>query len=167
MADKTAAVKPVCALLNNYSVEMTAKDGPHLEEAADIIPQGTKIPVTFLPGDTLEMRIAAAKRARSGLSADPSHLGTSAEVARGTGRLPRPLAARSENRPCFRRCGRPSAANGSLRGCAVDHPHRPPRKIRNPTDRHIGLSRGPSRYRQREIVAGQAGQAGRHPGTRP
>ena len=54
----------MCALLNNYSIEMTAKDLRHLEEAADIIPQGTKIPVTFLPGETFELRIAAAKRAR-------------------------------------------------------------------------------------------------------
>src|SRR5260370_7285599 len=60
----TTAAKPVCALLNNYSIEMTAKDLPHLEAAADIIPQGTKIPVTFLPGETFEMRIAAAKRVR-------------------------------------------------------------------------------------------------------
>jgi methylenetetrahydrofolate reductase (NADPH) len=50
--------------LNNYSIEMTAKDVPQLEAAADIIPQGTKIPVTFLPGETFEMRIAAAKRVR-------------------------------------------------------------------------------------------------------
>jgi methylenetetrahydrofolate reductase (NADPH) len=63
-AAKTAAVTPVCALLNNYSIEMTAKDVPHLEAAADIIPQGTKIPVTFLPGETFDMRIAAAKRVR-------------------------------------------------------------------------------------------------------
>jgi methylenetetrahydrofolate reductase (NADPH) len=41
---------------------MTAKDVAHLEEAADLIPKGTKIPVTFLPGETFEMRIAAAKR---------------------------------------------------------------------------------------------------------
>jgi methylenetetrahydrofolate reductase (NADPH) len=60
----TAATNPVCALLNNYSIEMTAKDVPHLEEAADIIPPGTKIPVAFLPGETFEMRIAAAKRVR-------------------------------------------------------------------------------------------------------
>jgi len=52
------------ALLTNYSIEMTAKDVPHLESAADVIPQGTKIPVTFLPGETFEMRIAAAKRVR-------------------------------------------------------------------------------------------------------
>src|SRR3984893_11054847 len=64
MAGKTPAAERVCALLNNYSIEMTAKDVPHLEEAADVIPQGTKIPVTFLPGETFEMRIAAAKRVR-------------------------------------------------------------------------------------------------------
>lgn len=52
------------SLLNNYSIEMTAKDIAHLEQAADLIPQGTKIPVTFLPGETFEMRVAAAKRAR-------------------------------------------------------------------------------------------------------
>jgi len=64
MPAKTAAAKPVRDLLDKYSIEMTAKDVPHLEEAADIIPQGTKIPVTFLPGETFDMRIAAAKRVR-------------------------------------------------------------------------------------------------------
>jgi methylenetetrahydrofolate reductase (NADPH) len=64
MAGKEPAAQPVCALLDQYSIEMTAKDVPHLEEAADIIPQGTKIPITFLPGETFEMRIAAAKRVR-------------------------------------------------------------------------------------------------------
>jgi methylenetetrahydrofolate reductase (NADPH) len=52
------------SLLNNYSIEMTAKDVAHLEQAADVIPKGTKIPVTFLPGETFEMRVAAAKRVR-------------------------------------------------------------------------------------------------------
>jgi methylenetetrahydrofolate reductase (NADPH) len=51
-------------LLNNYSIEMTAKDVAQLEQASDVIPPGTKIPVTFLPGETFEMRIAAAKRVR-------------------------------------------------------------------------------------------------------
>jgi methylenetetrahydrofolate reductase (NADPH) len=64
MAAQSTAVKPVCALLKNWSIEMTAKDVPHLEEAAELIPPGTKIPVTFLPGETFEMRIAAAKRVR-------------------------------------------------------------------------------------------------------
>ncbi len=60
----TAAKQKLGALLKNYSIEMTAKDVPHLEAAADIIPPGTKIPVTFLPGETFEMRIAASKRVR-------------------------------------------------------------------------------------------------------
>jgi methylenetetrahydrofolate reductase (NADPH) len=60
----TAPTKPLSALLNNYSIEMTAKDVGHLEEAADVIPRGTKIPVTFLPGETFDMRIAAARRVR-------------------------------------------------------------------------------------------------------
>ncbi|MCC7463973.1 MAG: methylenetetrahydrofolate reductase, partial [Gammaproteobacteria bacterium] len=64
MATDTAAVKPECALLKEWSIEMTAKDVPHLEAAADLIPKGTKIPVTFLPGETFEMRIAAARRVR-------------------------------------------------------------------------------------------------------
>lgn len=58
------AAKPLCALLHNYSLEMTAKDVAELEEAADIIPPGTKIPITFLPGETFEARIAAARRVR-------------------------------------------------------------------------------------------------------
>ncbi len=56
--------QPLGAMLRNYSIEMTAKDVPRLDEAADVIPQGTKIPVTFLPGETFDMRIATAKRVR-------------------------------------------------------------------------------------------------------
>lgn len=64
IAGRSPASEQVCALLNSYSLEMTAKDVPHLEEAAGLIPQGTKIAVTFLPGETFEMRIAAARRVR-------------------------------------------------------------------------------------------------------
>jgi methylenetetrahydrofolate reductase (NADPH) len=64
MTAETAAQSMLGAMLKNYSLEMTAKDVPKLEEAADVIPRGTKIPVTFLPGETFEMRIAAAKRVR-------------------------------------------------------------------------------------------------------
>lgn len=52
------------SLLENFSIEMTAKDVPHLEEAAPLLAPGTKIPVTFLPGETFDMRIAAARRVR-------------------------------------------------------------------------------------------------------
>ena len=64
MSANVDAQTRIGSLLKNYSIEMTAKDVAHLEQAADVIPQGTKIPVTFLPGETFEMRIAAAKRVR-------------------------------------------------------------------------------------------------------
>ncbi len=52
------------ALVSGYSIEMTAKDVPQLESAAAMIPQGTKIPITFLPGESSTARVAAAVRVR-------------------------------------------------------------------------------------------------------
>jgi methylenetetrahydrofolate reductase (NADPH) len=43
---------------------MTGKDVPGLEEARHAIPAGTKINVTFLGNEDLEMRVAAAKAVR-------------------------------------------------------------------------------------------------------
>ncbi|WP_448812029.1 methylenetetrahydrofolate reductase [Agromyces bauzanensis] len=43
---------------------MTGKDVPGLIEAKDAIPQGTKINVTFLGNEDLDMRVAAAKAVR-------------------------------------------------------------------------------------------------------
>ncbi|MEV4988809.1 methylenetetrahydrofolate reductase [Pseudarthrobacter sp. LMD1-1-1.1] len=51
-------------LINNFSLEMTGKDIPALIEAKDRIPPGTRINVTFLGNEDLEMRVAAAKAAR-------------------------------------------------------------------------------------------------------
>ena len=51
-------------LVNDFSLEMTGKDVPGLIEAKDSIPQGTKINVTFLGNEDLEMRVAAAKAVR-------------------------------------------------------------------------------------------------------
>src|SRR5690606_4738949 len=47
-----------------FSLEMTGKDIPGLNEAKDSIPPGTKINVTFLGNEDLEMRVAAAKAVR-------------------------------------------------------------------------------------------------------
>ena len=58
--DTTAAVQ----LVEGFSLEMTGKDVPGLEEAAEAIPAGTKINVTFLGNEDLEMRVAAAKRVK-------------------------------------------------------------------------------------------------------
>ncbi len=57
-APNPAAVR---RLVNDFSLEMTGKDIPGLEEAKAAIPQGTKVNVTFLGNEDLEMRVAAAK----------------------------------------------------------------------------------------------------------
>ena len=54
-----------CALIDRWSVEITAKDGERLEEAAPLIPPGTKVPVTFLPGETFAARVATARRVKT------------------------------------------------------------------------------------------------------
>lgn len=59
------------AMLRNFSLEMTAKDTPALEEAARFIPQGTRIAIAFLPGETFEARLHAAVRCRA-LGFDPA-----------------------------------------------------------------------------------------------
>lgn len=48
-------------LIDDFSLEMTGKDVPGLLEAQHAIPQGTRINVTFLGNEDLEMRVAAAK----------------------------------------------------------------------------------------------------------
>lgn len=48
-------------LIDGYSLEMTGKDVPGLLEAQSAIPQGTRINVTFLGNEDLEMRVTAAK----------------------------------------------------------------------------------------------------------
>jgi methylenetetrahydrofolate reductase (NADPH) len=49
------------ALLEDFSLEMTGKDVPGLEEARDRIPQGTRINITFLGNEDLPMRLDAAR----------------------------------------------------------------------------------------------------------
>lgn len=51
-------------LLSDYSLEMTGKDIESLREAAPLIPRGTRINVTFLGNEDLDMRVAAAKEVR-------------------------------------------------------------------------------------------------------
>jgi len=72
-------------LLRGYSIEITAKDVRSLSEAAPLIPKGTSISVTFLPGEDADARVAAAGAAkRSGFS-PVSHI--SARRLKSTGEL--------------------------------------------------------------------------------
>ncbi|MEU6064423.1 methylenetetrahydrofolate reductase [Streptomyces sp. NPDC047082] len=54
-------VAPITALLEDFSLEMTGKDIPGLEEAGATIPRGTRINVTFLGNENLGMRLDAAR----------------------------------------------------------------------------------------------------------
>jgi len=51
-------------ITEGFSLEITAKDADKLREAAPRIPPDTPIAVTFLPGETLEARVAAARLVR-------------------------------------------------------------------------------------------------------
>jgi methylenetetrahydrofolate reductase (NADPH) len=48
-------------LLSDFSVEMTGKDVDALHDARAALPQGTRVNVTFLGNENLEMRLAAAR----------------------------------------------------------------------------------------------------------
>lgn len=52
-------------ILDDYSLEMTAKERPELDNAAGRIAPGTQIAVAFLPNEDMEGRIAAACHVRS------------------------------------------------------------------------------------------------------
>lgn len=52
------------ALLEQFSLEMTGKDVPGLQEASELIPAGTRINVTFLANETLQTRLTAARAIR-------------------------------------------------------------------------------------------------------
>lgn len=60
MSDSGHATQ-VCALMRDFSLEMTGKDVDALREAAPAIPQGTRVNVTFLGNEDLQMRVAAAR----------------------------------------------------------------------------------------------------------
>ncbi|MGW1618732.1 methylenetetrahydrofolate reductase [Streptomyces sp. NPDC002172] len=57
----TASAAVSTSLLEDFSLEMTGKDVPKLEEASSLIPQGTRINVTFLGNENLQMRLDAAR----------------------------------------------------------------------------------------------------------
>jgi methylenetetrahydrofolate reductase (NADPH) len=60
MATTLGALTPV-ELLNDFTIEITAKDGDKFREAAPLLPQGTQVSVTFLPGEEFDMRVATVK----------------------------------------------------------------------------------------------------------
>ena len=51
-------------VLDDFSMEMTGKDVAKVENAASVIPPGTRINVTFLENEDLAMRVSAAAAAK-------------------------------------------------------------------------------------------------------
>lgn len=72
-------------LLSGYSMEMTGKDIAGLEQARNMIPAGTRINVTFLANEELEMRVAAARAVKEMGFAPVPHI--SARCLRGEDEL--------------------------------------------------------------------------------
>lgn len=62
MAKTTLDPTALSRLMTDYSLEITPKDVESLEKAAPMIPPGTLISVTFLPGAEFEDRARAAER---------------------------------------------------------------------------------------------------------
>ena len=59
----TEASTSLRSMLDGFSLEMTHKDIAGLAEAADLIPQGTRINVTHLAHETLDMRLETVQAA--------------------------------------------------------------------------------------------------------
>jgi methylenetetrahydrofolate reductase (NADPH) len=57
-------------ITDQYSIEITAKDIDSFPAIANSLPAGTSVAVTFLPGETIDARVAAAKMVRE-LGFDP------------------------------------------------------------------------------------------------
>jgi methylenetetrahydrofolate reductase (NADPH) len=79
-------------LVEGYSLEMTGKDVPGLEEAKQVIVPGTKINVTFLGNEDLDMRVAAAKAVKDAGFVPVPHIsarriGSQAQLEEFLGRL--------------------------------------------------------------------------------
>lgn len=61
---------PAIDVLEGFSVEVTTKNAGALAAAAPLLPPGAPVAITFLPGDTLEARLAAVRQIRA-LGFDP------------------------------------------------------------------------------------------------
>src|SRR5688572_12282380 len=62
MIDQPIKTTMIEKLLDNCSLEITARDIDRLAEAAPAIVRGSMISITFLPGESFSTRIEAAKQ---------------------------------------------------------------------------------------------------------
>lgn len=98
---------------NDYSLEITAKDVDALRAVAAKVPQGTFVSVTFLPGESLEARIAATRSVRELGFRPMPHFSARRLASQGDfeGYLER-VVVEAGVRRCFVIAGDPSEAEG-------------------------------------------------------
>ncbi len=164
----TSAVDPAAALrlLDGYSLEMTGKDVPGLEEARHAIPAGTKINVTFLGNEDLDMRVAAAKAVKDLGFVPVPHI--SARRLTSQGQLEEFLGRLQEvgaTEHVFSVGGDPTEPEGPYADSLVGDPHRPAAEVRRARGLDRRLPRGPPRHRDRRALAASGGQVGRAAGA--
>jgi methylenetetrahydrofolate reductase (NADPH) len=64
MVETSQRLAAAAQLFDRFSVEIVGKDVPSLHEAAPLLPQGTRVNVTYLSGETMETRIGAVDTVR-------------------------------------------------------------------------------------------------------
>ena len=101
-------------ITEGFSIEMTAKDIEGLREAAPRLPRDTPIAVTFLPGETLDARLAAAREVRR-LGFEP-FLGPPYQVRRRFQGNGEENGGRSRHQALFRHCRRSTQRRRALHG---------------------------------------------------
>ncbi|MEV4349852.1 methylenetetrahydrofolate reductase [Actinoplanes sp. NPDC049596] len=77
------ATAVLSALLTDFSLEMTGKDKADLTSAQDLIPDGTRINVTFLGAEDAQLRVAAAQAVREGGFSPVPHISARRLASRG------------------------------------------------------------------------------------
>jgi methylenetetrahydrofolate reductase (NADPH) len=96
-----------------FSVEITAKDVAGLREAAPMLPPNTPVAVTFLPGEALEARLAAAKEVRAlGFEPMPHFSARRIKSEAEFGSMIEQMVAEAGVKRCFAIAGDPSQPEG-------------------------------------------------------
>jgi methylenetetrahydrofolate reductase (NADPH) len=105
--------RPARNMVDGYSIEITAKDVASLEAAAAAIPAETPVAITFLPGEAMAARIAAAVRVRQlGFEPMPHFSARRIAAAAAFETYLAAVAAQAAVRRCFVVAGDPPAPDG-------------------------------------------------------
>jgi len=100
-------------ITEGFSIEMTAKDIENLRAAAPLLPPDTPVAVTFLPGETLDARLAAAKEVRAlGFEPMPHFSARRITSEAELETMIKRMAEEASVRRCFAIAGDPSHAEG-------------------------------------------------------